>query len=185
VDVSTLAAILLTVGAAGLLGTYVIGLLLASDRPDWNQSGRESAGQRYADPNRPEHSQDDLGLRTRLYSLLVAIPLAMAAIALALIALGQSPAIVAVLLAGWGLIGTAAPVGWWTWLSKVLPDDAEAGGGLMVAVVQLAITAGASAGGVLFDTRGFQSTFGLSAAVLCTSALLAFFGSRATRRAPF
>jgi hypothetical protein len=22
---------------------------LASDRPDWNQSGRESAGQRYAD----------------------------------------------------------------------------------------------------------------------------------------
>jgi predicted MFS family arabinose efflux permease len=151
VDVSTLAAILLTVGAAGLLGTYVIGLLL----------------------------------RTRLYSLLVAMPLAMAAIALALIALGQSPVIVAVLLAGWGLIGTAAPVGWWTWLSKVLPDDAEAGGGLMVAVVQLAITAGASAGGVLFDTHGFQSTFGLSAAVLCTSALLAFLGSRATRRAPF
>ena len=23
-------------------------------------------------------------------------------------------------------------VGWWTWLSKVIPDDAEAGGGLMV-----------------------------------------------------
>ncbi len=118
-------------------------------------------------------------LRTRLYSLLVAMPLAMAAIAVALIALGKSSIVVAVLLAGWGLIGTAAPVGWWTWLSKVLPDDAEAGGGLMVAVIQLAITAGASVGGILFDASGYQSAFGLSAAVLCGSALLASLGWRA------
>jgi predicted MFS family arabinose efflux permease len=68
-------------------------------------------------------------LRTRLYSLLVAMPLAMAAIAVALTTLGADPIAVGLLLAGWGLIGTAAPVGWWTWLSKVLPDDAEAGGG--------------------------------------------------------
>jgi hypothetical protein len=27
------------------------------------------------------------------------------------------------------LIGTAAPVAWWTWLSRTLPHDAEAGGG--------------------------------------------------------
>lgn len=77
-------------------------------------------------------------LRTRLYSLLVAMQLAMAAIAVALTVFGASPIVVGVLLAGWGLIGTAAPVGWWTWLSKVLSDDAEAGGGLMVAVIQLA-----------------------------------------------
>jgi predicted MFS family arabinose efflux permease len=117
-------------------------------------------------------------LRTRLYSLLVAMPLAMAAIAVALIAFGHSAVVVAILLAGWGLIGTAAPVGWWTWLSKVLPDDAEAGGGLMVAVIQLAITAGASVGGVLFDRSGYQSTFALSAAILCGSALLAFLSWR-------
>jgi predicted MFS family arabinose efflux permease len=138
-DVSMLSAVLLLVGVAGLLGTYLIGLLLG----------------------------------TRLYSLLVVMPLAMAAIAVALIALGQSVPVVAVLLAGWGLVGTAAPVAWWTWLSKVLPDDAEAGGGLMVAVVQLAITAGASLGGLLFDARGYQATFGVSAAILCGSALLA------------
>lgn len=53
--------------------------------------------------------------------------------------LGQSSITVAVLLFGWGLISTAAPVVWWTWLSKALPDDAEAGGGLMVAVIQPAI----------------------------------------------
>ena len=35
----------------------------------------------------------------------------------------------------------------------------------MVAIVQLAITAGASVGGFLFDASGYQSTFGLSAAI--------------------
>ena len=113
-------------------------------------------------------------LKGRLYALLVAMPLALAVIALLLIVFGRSTPVVAVLFAGWGLIGTAAPVGWWTWLSKVLPDDAEAGGGLLVAVVQLAITIGASVGGVLFDTHGYQATFGLSAAILCGSAVLAF-----------
>jgi predicted MFS family arabinose efflux permease len=121
-------------------------------------------------------------LRTRLYSLLIAMPLAMAAIALALTSLGASPIAVGVLLAGWGLIGTAAPVGWWTWLSKVLPDDAEAGGGLMVAVIQLAIALGATAGGLIYDRSGYESTFALSAAALCASALLAAMGWRAARQ---
>lgn len=121
-------------------------------------------------------------LRTRLYSLLIAMPLAMAAIALALTVLGASPIAVGVLLAGWGLIGTAAPVAWWTWLSKVLPDDAEAGGGLMVAVVQLAIALGATAGGVIYDRSGYESTFAVSAAALCASALVAAIGWRAAGR---
>jgi predicted MFS family arabinose efflux permease len=121
-------------------------------------------------------------LKSRLYSLLIAMPLAMAAIAFGLIAFGGSRLAVEVLLAGWGLIGTAAPVAWWTWLSKVLPDDAEAGGGLLVAVVQLAITAGASAGGLLFDARGCGATFGFSAAILCGSALLAFVAWRGAGR---
>jgi predicted MFS family arabinose efflux permease len=121
-------------------------------------------------------------LRTRLYSLLIAMPLAMAAIALALTALGGSPIAVGVLLAGWGLIGTAAPVGWWTWLSKVLPDDAEAGGGLMVAVVQLAIALGATAGGVIYDRSGYVSTFAVSAAALGASALLAGMGWHGARQ---
>jgi predicted MFS family arabinose efflux permease len=121
-------------------------------------------------------------LRTRLHSLLIAMPLAMAALAVALTVLGGSPLAVGVLLAGWGLIGTAAPVAWWTWLSKVLPDDAEAGGGLMVAVVQLAIALGATAGGFIYDMSGYQSTFAVSAAALCASALLAGMGWRAARQ---
>ena len=41
-------------------------------------------------------------------------------------------------------------------------DDAEAGGGLMVAVIQLSIALGSTAGGVVFDHLGWQSAFGLS-----------------------
>jgi predicted MFS family arabinose efflux permease len=121
-------------------------------------------------------------LKTRLYSLLIVLPLLMAATAVALTLLGRSPFATAALLAAWGLIGTAAPVGWWTWLSKALPDDAEAGGGLMVAVVQLAIALGASAGGLLFDHKGYQATFAFSAFILVISAAVAALGaSRATR----
>jgi predicted MFS family arabinose efflux permease len=95
---------------------------------------------------------------------------------------GGAPIAVGLLLALWGLIGTAAPVGWWTWLSKALPDDAEAGGGLMVAVIQLAIALGATAGGLIYDMSGYRSTFAFSAAILCASALVAWICSRAARQ---
>jgi predicted MFS family arabinose efflux permease len=118
-------------------------------------------------------------LKRVLHSLLIGMPIAMAAIALALIALGRSPFTTAVLLAGWGLIGTAAPVAWWTWLGRTLPHETEEGGGLMVAAIQSAITVGAAAGGWLFDSSGYQSTFGVSAAMLAGSAVVAIAaGSR-------
>lgn len=118
-------------------------------------------------------------IKERLYQTLVWIPLAMAAIAGALIVFGSSTGLTAILLALWGLLGTSAPVGWWSWLARTLPDDAEAGGGLMVAVVQLAIAAGAALGGVLFDGMGYQATFGLSAAILLVAAALALAAGRA------
>jgi len=113
-----------------------------------------------------------------LSATLIVAPLAMAAIALGLIALGTMPLPTALLLVGWGLIGTALPVAWWTWLSRTLSDDAEAGGGLMVAVIQLAITLGAAGGGLLFDAAGHRATFLASAILLGGSALLGVFRSR-------
>ena len=139
VDVATLSLLLLVMGAAGLVGTALIGGVL----------------------------------RTRLHGVLVALPLAMAAVAVGLTLLGAAVIPVAVLLAAWGLFGTAAPVGWWTWLSRVLPDDAEAGGGLMVAVIQLAIALGATVGGVVYDASGHGFTFAVAAAALSASALVA------------
>ena len=113
------------------------------------------------------------------YQTLTAIPLLMAAIALALIAFGSQAASVLALLGVWGLLATAAPVGWWAWVPRTFPGDAEAGGGLMVAVIQLAIAIGSTVGGLLFDMSGFQSTFAVSAALLLLSAYLAFLASRA------
>ena len=120
-------------------------------------------------------------LKRSFYGTLLAIPLLMAVIAVLLIAFGSSVSIAVALLDVWGLVATAAPVGWWSWLARTLPENAEAGGGLMVAVVQLAIGLGSTVGGLLFDKSGYQSTFVMSAALLLVSALLAFLTSRAER----
>lgn len=111
-------------------------------------------------------------LKRGLYRTLIATPLLMAFIALALIPLGAWVTGVAILFGLWGLMATAAPVGWWSWIAQELPKDAEAGGGLMVAVVQLAIALGSTVGGLLFDHAGYQATFAMSAAVLLFAAFL-------------
>ncbi|RXT49903.1 MFS transporter [Bradyrhizobium betae] len=143
VDVTTISALLLVMGVAGLVGTSLIGFVI----------------------------------RQRLYASLIVMPSAMAVIAVALMAFGSSLAATVALMFLWGFIGTAAPVGWWTWVSNALPDDAEAGGGLMVAVVQLAITMGAAGGGVLFDDGGYRATFLFSAVILALSSLVILIGA--------
>lgn len=116
-------------------------------------------------------------LKRDLYRTLIAIPIFMAVIALSLIPLGSEVAAVTLLLALLGLVATSAPVGWWTWVAQAMPENAELGGGLMVAVVQLAIASGATAGGLLFDGSGYQATFIASASVLLLSAVLTYFAS--------
>lgn len=120
-------------------------------------------------------------LRRRLHALLIGPPLALAAVAAALVLLGSAPLPSALLLTLWGLVSTAAPVAWWTWLSKTLPNDTEAGGGLMVAMIQVAITLGASAGGVLVDAGGYAATFGVASLTLCVAAVLAAVGAHRAR----
>ena len=148
VGVSTLSLMLLLVGAAGFVGTTLIGGFV----------------------------------KQGLYRTLAIIPALMAVIAIALIAFGNSVAVTASLLGVWGLVATAAPVGWWTWLARTLPNDAEAGGGMIVAIVQLAIMLGALLGGVFFDLHGYRATFGLSAALLVVAAVLAALTARSELR---
>jgi len=119
-----------------------------------------------------------LFLNARFYLTLMAIPLLMAAIAGLLILTGHSIWIVAPLLGFWGLLATAAPTGWWTWIARTLPEDAEAGGGLMVAVIQLSIALGSTAGGMVFDHIGWQSTFAMSAILLLSTVVLTGFTAR-------
>ncbi len=117
-------------------------------------------------------------LNARFYQTLMAIPLLMAAIAGMLVLTGHSVWIVALLLGFWGLLATAAPTGWWSWIARTLPDDAEAGGGLMVAVIQLSIALGSTAGGMVFDHIGWQSTFAMSGILLLSAVVLTFWTSR-------
>ena len=150
VSAATLSLMLLVLGVAGFVGTFLI--------------------ERF--------------LQQSLYRTLIAIPLLLAVIALALVGFGGSAVTTTVLLGGWGLVATAAPVAWWTWLARTLPDDAEAGGGLMVAIIQLAIAAGATAGGLVFDLSGYRATFESSAALLVLAAGLAFGCAMASCKAP-
>ncbi|QXZ11980.1 MFS transporter [Pseudomonas sp. AO-1] len=151
VSISTLSLMLLGLGLAGFIGTFVIERFLG----------------------------------TGLYRTLTVIPLMMAVIALALVNFGASPLLTAVLLGLWGLVATAAPVGWWTWLAQTLPEDAEAGGGLLVAIVQLAIAGGAIVGGLAFDLSGYKTTFELSAAVLVIASVLAWLAGRSAAQVHF
>jgi predicted MFS family arabinose efflux permease len=141
---TTISLFLLVLGAAGFIGTVLIGRVL----------------------------------QRSFYQTLIIIPVLMAATALALIAFGSSIAAVLALLALWGLTGTSAPVGWWAWIAQVFPKDAEAGGGLFVAVVQLSIALGSTVGGVLFDHSGYRSTFVASAALLMVCAGLTIVTAR-------
>ena len=119
-------------------------------------------------------------LRRSLFQTLIVIPVCMALIALALILFGHSIIVVAALLGLWGLLATAAPVGWWSWIAQAMPNNAEAGGGLMVAVIQLSIALGSTVGGLLFDSHGYQSTFVASAIVLLLGAAVTVLTSHAT-----
>lgn len=118
-------------------------------------------------------------LKRGFYPTLIAIPVLMAMTALTLTVFGSQVAIVAALLGLWGLISTAAPVGWWAWVPRNFPQNAEAGGGLMVAMVQLSIALGSTVGGLLFDHHGYESTFLASAVMLIIATVLIFLTSRA------
>ncbi|MEB6479382.1 MFS transporter [Acinetobacter vivianii] len=117
-------------------------------------------------------------LKRYFYGTLIAIPLLMAAIAFTLIGFGTWTVLVIVMLGLWGLLGTSAPVGWWSWIAQTFPNNAEAGGGLFVAIVQLCIALGSTVGGLLFDHSGYQATFTMSAIFLIISAACTLWVSR-------
>lgn len=149
-EVSLVSFVLLLIGICGLVGTFLIGVLLKDNG---------------------------------LFRTLVGIPVGMAMIAMALVAYGNSLLATAALLAVWGLIGTAAPVAWFTWIARTVPDDVEGGGGLFVAICQLAIALGGSVGGIIFDSIGYRATFEVSALLLAVTSVLVYLAGRSASKA--
>lgn len=112
-------------------------------------------------------------MRSHLKRVLVMLPGLLTVLAVLLIPLGHSALLTAALLVLWGVLTTPIPVAWGTWMTRVMPRDLEAGGGLQVALIQVAITLGAFGGGLLFDAAGWWAPFLLAALLPALATLLA------------
>ncbi len=114
-------------------------------------------------------------LVTRSISLtLTGMALLMSITAVTLANEAELPWLVGAGVALWGLAFGSMPTGWSTWISRAVPEDAESGGGLLVATIQLAITAGAAAGGWMFDLQGARGVFMASGVLMLLAAVVIF-----------
>lgn len=98
-------------------------------------------------------------LNRSLMKTLMLMPLLIAVPALVLVYAGHNQVIAALMIALWGFGYAALPVGWSRWITHTASDEPEAAGGLFVASSNLAVTAGVSAGGMLYDLSGIQMVF--------------------------
>lgn len=109
---------------------------------------------------------------------LLSMPVLMGLLGLALVTLGNTPMMHAVMVSLWGLAFGAVPVAWSTWLTRTIPDQAESAGGLIVAAIQLAIAIGAAAGGAMFHLGGASGVFASAGLVLLLAAGVIMLGVR-------
>jgi predicted MFS family arabinose efflux permease len=92
--------------------------------------------------------------------------------------------LLAALMFVWGALNAATPVGWFNWLAREVRDEPEAGGGLMVAAIQLAIMLGAGLGGLLLDHLSITATLLGSASLLAIAGSLVGNGQRLGAKIP-
>lgn len=102
------------------------------------------------------------------------MPFLMSIVTMLLVFLGSDMILAALFIALWGLAFGIVQVGWPTWITLAVPDQAESGGSILVATTQLAITLGAGLGGFVFDRMGIEGTFGLGSLVWLFAALAAW-----------
>jgi predicted MFS family arabinose efflux permease len=122
-------------------------------------------------------------IERNLRSVLIAMPALMIVLGAALVLLGRAPVADAVLVALWGMAFGGVPVAWSTWSTRIVPDEAESAGGLMVAAVQLAIATGAAVGGLVFDATGVNGVFVGSVAILAVAVVTIVLGVPARGKA--
>ena len=100
--------------------------------------------------------------------------LLMGIMAILLAVFGHNSLLDGLCIALWGMAFGAIPVGWSTWITRTVPDEAETGGGLLVATIQLAITVGAAAGGWVFDANGARGVFFASSVLILLASMTIF-----------
>ncbi|TCW08532.1 putative MFS family arabinose efflux permease [Raoultella sp. BIGb0138] len=109
---------------------------------------------------------------------LALVPFAMSVLALMMVTFGHIAMLDGLLVAMWGFAFGLVPVGWSTWLATTVPDEAESAGGLLVASIQLAISAGAAGGGAVFDLNGASGVFTGSGLLLLSAMIIVFTSVR-------
>ena len=117
-------------------------------------------------------------LARSLRMTLALVPLAMSVLALMMVTFGHFALLDGLLVAMWGFAFGLVPVGWSTWLATTVPDEAESAGGLLVASIQLAISAGAGGGGAVFDLNGASGVFVGSGLLLVSAMVIVLFAVR-------
>lgn len=103
---------------------------------------------------------------------LTVAPLLLAICATTLVLWGESQVIASAVAVIWGFAFALIPVGWSTWITRSLSDQAEKAGSIQVAVIQLANTCGAAVGGVALDHLGLLSPLVISGALMLLTGLL-------------
>ncbi|EOV8177614.1 purine ribonucleoside efflux pump NepI [Raoultella planticola] len=103
---------------------------------------------------------------------LTVAPLLLAICATMLVLWGESQVIASAVAVIWGFAFALIPVGWSTWITRSLSDQAEKAGSIQVAVIQLANTCGAAVGGVALDHLGLLSPLVISGALMLLTGLL-------------
>lgn len=117
-------------------------------------------------------------LNRHLYRLLKNLPLALGGVTIGMLLAGHQLWALALLMFAWGALNAAIPVSWFNWLTQGIRDEPEAGGGLMVAAIQLAIMLGAGFGGLLLDHFSIVATMVGGAALMAFGAMAVGTGRR-------
>ncbi|MFH1803269.1 MAG: MFS transporter [Pseudomonadota bacterium] len=106
------------------------------------------------------------------------MPLIMGLAGIGMVSIQGAIAPTTVLVAIWGMAFGGVPVAWSTWITRAIPDEAESGGGLLVAGFQLAIATGSGVGGLLFDATGALGVFTIGGLLLIAASAIVTLGLR-------
>lgn len=117
-------------------------------------------------------------IQRSLRHTLALMPTLMSVVVFGLALFGELSPLAALLVTVWGFAFGAVPVAWTTWLTRTVPDQIESGGGLQVASIQLAMTAGAGIGGILMDSSGVLVIPTSSGVIFLVAAGLILIGLR-------
>ena len=111
-------------------------------------------------------------LKRSVKAALAIAPVVLAISAAVLVLWGESKIVASTVAVIWGFAFALVPVGWSTWITRSLSDQAEKAGSIQVAVIQLANTCGAAVGGVALDHLGLLSPLVLSGTLMLITGLL-------------